>query len=52
MNAASSLSVEKRSGVLERVAARLSLRGPRFTDVDVDNAMRIALKGLIHDSAA
>jgi hypothetical protein len=34
MTAAGGLPVEKRDVFLERVAARLQLRGPRFTDAD------------------
>jgi hypothetical protein len=53
MTAASSLPVEKRSVFLKRVAARLRLRGqPNFTDADLDRAIRLALKGLIQESAA
>jgi hypothetical protein len=43
--------VEKRSVFLERVAAQLQLRG-RFTDLDFDDAARLALRGLIQESAA
>jgi hypothetical protein len=49
---ASGLSPEKRSVFLERLAARLRLRGSRFTDVDLNDAIRLALKGLIQESAA
>jgi hypothetical protein len=42
MTAAGSLSVEKRSTFLERVAARLQLRGPRFTDADLSDAIQAA----------
>jgi hypothetical protein len=52
MAAADSLPVEKRGVFLERVAARLELRGSRFTDRDLDDAVRMALRGLTHDSAA
>ena len=52
MMAESSLPPEKRSVFLERIAARLQLRGRRFTDADLDNAIRIALQGLIHNSVA
>jgi len=52
MAAADSLPVEKRGVFLERVAARLQLRGSRFTDRDLDDAVRMALRGLTHDSAA
>jgi hypothetical protein len=51
MIAAGPLPVEKRGLFLERVAARLALRG-RFTDKDVDDAVRLALRGLIQESAA
>jgi hypothetical protein len=43
MTAARGLTVEKRSLFLERVAARLELRG-RFTDLDLDDAVRLALR--------
>ena len=51
MTAAGSLPVEKRSVFLERVAARLQLRGPRFTDADLGAAIQAALKGLIQSAA-
>ena len=51
MTAAGSVPVEKRSVFFERVAARLRLRGPHFTDADLDRAMRSALQGLIHSAA-
>jgi hypothetical protein len=51
MSAASSLPPEKRGLFLERVAARLTLRG-RFTAGDLDDAVRLALVGLVHNSAA
>jgi hypothetical protein len=43
---------EKRSLFLERVAARLELHGCRFTDVDLDRAVQLALQGLSWNSAA
>jgi hypothetical protein len=43
--------VEKRSAFLERVAARLQMLGS-FTDRDFDDAVRLALRGLIQESAA
>ena len=52
MTASSGLSPEKRSLFLERVGARLQLHGSRFTAVDLDQAVRLALRGLIHDLAA
>jgi hypothetical protein len=51
MTAARGLPVEKRSVFLERVAARLQLLGS-FTDRDFDDAVRLALRGLIQESAA
>jgi hypothetical protein len=51
MTAAGSLPAEKRSTFLERVAARLQLRGPRFTDADLDAAIQAALIGLIQSAA-
>jgi hypothetical protein len=51
MTAAGSLPVEKRSVFLERVAARLQLRGPRFTDADLGAAIQAALTGLIRSAA-
>jgi hypothetical protein len=49
--AAGPLPVEKCSIFLERVAARLSLRG-RFDDKDLDGAVRQALRGLLQETAA
>ena len=43
MTAAGSLPVEKRSVFLERVAARLRLRGFHFTDADLGAAIQAAL---------
>jgi hypothetical protein len=51
MTAAGGLPVEKRSVFLERVAARLRLHGPRFTDADLGAAIRAALTGLIQSAA-
>ena len=51
MTAAGSLPVEKRSTFLERVAARLQLRGPRFTDANLNAAIQAALPGLIQSAA-
>jgi hypothetical protein len=51
MTAAGSLSVEKRSTFLERVAARLQLRGPRFTDADLSAAIQATLTGLMQSAA-
>ena len=52
MTVAGGLSVEKRGLFLERVAARLRLHGFRFTDDDLDTAVRLALQGLIQETAA
>ena len=51
MTAAGSVPVEKRSTFLERVAARLQLRGSRFTDADLSAAIQAALTGLIQSAA-
>ena len=50
MDAAKDLPVEKRTLLLQRVAARLCLDGTRFTDADVDNAVHVALRGLVQVS--
>jgi hypothetical protein len=56
MAAAVGLSPEKRSLLLERVAAHLQLHGRRagrrFDDADVENAVRSSLQGLARSSAA
>jgi hypothetical protein len=52
MTTAGKLPVEKRGTFLHRVVARLQLHGPRFTTTDFDDAVRLALSGLIQDSAA
>ena len=51
MIAAGSLPVEKRGLFLERVAAKLQLRGLHFTDADLGAAIQAALKGLIQSAA-
>jgi len=51
MTAAGGLPVEKRGVFLERVAARLELHGPRFTDADLGAAIQAALTGLIQSAA-
>jgi hypothetical protein len=51
MTAAGGLPVEKRSVFLERVAARLRLRGYHFTDADLGAAIQAALTGLIQSAA-
>jgi len=45
MMAESSLPPEKRSVFLERIAARLQLRGRRFTDADLDKRSELRCKG-------
>jgi len=42
---------EKRSLFLERVAAKLELRGHHLSDVDLETAIRLALTGLIQSAA-
>ena len=51
MTAAGGLPVDKHSVFLERVAARLRLHGPRFTDADLNAAIQAALTGLIQSAA-
>ena len=51
-NAAHGLPVEKRGIYLERIVAWLKFRGGRFIDRDLDDAVCLALRGLIHESAA
>jgi hypothetical protein len=55
MAAAAGLSPEKRSVLLERVAAHLQLygrrAGRRFGDADVEVAVRMALQGLTQSAA-
>jgi hypothetical protein len=50
--AADNLPPEKRGIFLGRLVAQLQLRGSRFATADVDDAVRLALKGLIQKSAA
>ena len=52
MTVAGGLPVEKRDTFLQRVAARLQLHGPNFSDTDLDDAVHRALYGLIHNPAA
>jgi hypothetical protein len=52
MLAAKDLPDEKRRTFLERVSARLGLRGARISDAELDKTIRIALKGLVHQPAA
>jgi len=46
------LPAEKRGIYLERIVAWLKFRGGRFIDRDLDDVVRLALRGLIHESAA
>jgi hypothetical protein len=50
--AAGGLPIEKRGVFLLRFVAQLQLRGTHFTTADLDDAVRLALKGLIQKSAA
>jgi hypothetical protein len=50
MTAADKLPVEKRGVFVERVIARLGLY-PRFTAAEFADAVQLALRGLIHNSA-
>jgi hypothetical protein len=52
MTAPGGLSPEKRALLLERVAARLRLRGTNPTDAELGHAVQLALTGLIRDPAA
>ena len=51
-NAADRLPAEKRGIFLERMVAWLRFRDGRFIDRDLDDAVRLGLHGLIHESAA
>jgi hypothetical protein len=51
-NAVDDLPAEKRGIYLERIVAWLQFRDGRFIDRDLDDAVRLALRGLIHESAA
>ena len=51
-DAAAGLPMEKRGIFLGRLVAQLQLRGSHFTTADLDDAVRLALKGLIQKSAA
>ncbi|MFY9840664.1 MAG: hypothetical protein WAK55_30200 [Xanthobacteraceae bacterium] len=50
--AAGGLPIEKRGIFLMRFVAQLQLRGSHLTTADLDDAVRLALKGLIQKSAA
>jgi hypothetical protein len=51
-SAADGLPAKERGIFLERMVAWLQFRGGRFIDRDLDDAVRLALRGLIHESAA
>jgi hypothetical protein len=51
-DAVDGLPVQKRGVYLERMIAWLQFRDGRFIDRDLDDAVRLALRGLIHESAA
>jgi hypothetical protein len=51
-NAADRLPAEKRGIFLERMVAWLRFRDGRFIDRDLHDAVRLGLRGLIHESAA
>jgi hypothetical protein len=51
MVVAAGLPVEKRRTFLERLNARLGLRGSRITDLDLNKAIQAALRGLVHNAA-
>ena len=50
--AAAGLPIGKRGIFLVRFVAQLQLRDSHFTTADLDDAVRLALKGLIQKSAA
>jgi hypothetical protein len=50
--AAGGLPIERRGIFLLRFVAQLRLRGTHFTTADLDDAVRLALKGLLQKSAA
>lgn len=50
-NAADGLPTAKRGIFLERIVAWLQFRGGRFIDRDLDDAVRLALRGLIQSAA-
>jgi hypothetical protein len=50
--AANGLPVEKRGVFLGRLVAQLQLRGCRFTTTDLEDVVRLALSGLLQQSAA
>ncbi len=50
--AADGLPVEKRGVFLGRLVGQLQIRGYRFTTADLEDAVQLALKGLIQKSTA
>ena len=50
--AAAGLPIEKRGIFLVRLVAQLQFRSSNFTTADLDDAVRLALKGLTQKSAA
>ena len=51
-NAADGLPAIKRGVFIERIVAWLKFRGGRFIDRDLDDAVRLALRGLIQEKPA
>ena len=51
-NAVDGLPAQKRGVYLKRMIAWLDFRSGRFIDRDLDDAVRLALRGLIQESAA
>ena len=51
-DAADGLPTKQRGIFLERIVAWLQFRDGRFIERDFDDAMRLALRGLIQESAA
>ena len=53
VDSARTFPIEKRDLYLQRIAAMLKLRGRgHFADSDVSDAVKLALVGLVHESAA
>jgi hypothetical protein len=51
-NAAYSLPAKNRGVFFDRIVAWLKFRGGRFSERDLDDAVRLALRGLVQESAA
>ena len=51
-NAAAGLPAIKRGVFIKRIVAWLKFRGGRFIDCDLDDAVRLALRGLIQEKPA